>query len=109
MKILVTGAAGFIGYHLARRLSEAGHEVVGIDSLNDYYDVRLKQARLGQLGIAETDLARAGGDFLVRNLPVFPVPETPARRSLFVRRVVRRRTVRYRCQPRGTGRRTLFA
>lgn len=61
MKILVTGAAGFIGYHLARRLSEAGHEVVGIDSLNDYYDVRLKQARLGQLGIAETDLARAGG------------------------------------------------
>lgn len=55
MKILVTGAAGFIGYHLARRLSEAGHEVVGIDSLNDYYDVRLKQARLGQLGIAETD------------------------------------------------------
>ena len=53
MKILVTGAAGFIGYHLASRLLRDGHTVVGLDSLNDYYDVRLKQARLGQLGICE--------------------------------------------------------
>lgn len=53
MKILVTGAAGFIGYHLASRLLRDGHTVVGLDSLNDYYDVRLKQARLGQLGIGE--------------------------------------------------------
>ena len=53
MKILVTGAAGFIGYHLASRLLRDGHTVVGLDSLNDYYDVRLKQARLGQLGIFE--------------------------------------------------------
>lgn len=59
MKIFVTGAAGFIGYHLVRRLLDAGHDVVGIDSLNDYYDVRLKYARLGQLGIAETNFARA--------------------------------------------------
>lgn len=49
MKILVTGAAGFIGYYLARKLLEAGHEVVGLDNLNDYYDVSLKQARLDQL------------------------------------------------------------
>jgi len=47
--VLVTGAAGFIGFHTARRLCQDGHEVVGIDNLNDYYDVRLKQARLHQL------------------------------------------------------------
>ena len=49
MKILVTGAAGFIGMHVADRLLASGHEVVGIDNLNDYYDVRLKQARLDRL------------------------------------------------------------
>src|SRR6202030_1391341 len=48
--ILVTGAAGFIGYHVARRLLERGSEVVGIDNLNPYYDPRLKEARLEQLG-----------------------------------------------------------
>lgn len=46
MKILVTGAAGFIGFHCSRRLLAAGHQIVGIDNLNDYYDVRLKLARL---------------------------------------------------------------
>jgi UDP-glucuronate 4-epimerase len=49
MTILVTGAAGFIGFHVARRLCLDGHEVVGIDNLNDYYDVSLKQARLKEL------------------------------------------------------------
>lgn len=49
MKILVTGAAGFIGMHVARRLLERGDEVVGVDNLNDYYDVRLKQDRLANL------------------------------------------------------------
>ena len=49
MKFLVTGAAGFIGFHTARRLCAEGHEVVGIDNLNDYYSVELKEARLAQL------------------------------------------------------------
>lgn len=49
MKILVTGAAGFIGMHLAKRLLERGDEVVGIDNLNDYYSVQLKHDRLKQL------------------------------------------------------------
>ncbi|MGZ3607792.1 MAG: NAD-dependent epimerase [Syntrophales bacterium] len=45
-KILVTGAAGFIGFHLSRRFLMAGHAVIGVDNLNDYYDVNLKNARL---------------------------------------------------------------
>lgn len=51
MKILVTGTAGFIGYHLAKKLLERGDEVVGLDNINDYYDVNLKYARLAELGI----------------------------------------------------------
>ncbi len=49
MKVLVTGAAGFIGYHLCRRLYESGHDIVGIDSMNAYYDVALKEMRLASL------------------------------------------------------------
>jgi len=48
-KILVTGAAGFIGYYVSKRLCSIGCEVVGIDNLNDYYEVALKQARLQEL------------------------------------------------------------
>ena len=51
MKILLTGSAGFIGLHLSERLLSEGHEVVGIDNLNDYYDTALKYARLERLGI----------------------------------------------------------
>jgi UDP-glucuronate 4-epimerase len=49
MKIMVTGAAGFIGFHVASRLLARGDEVVGVDNVNDYYDVGLKEARLAQL------------------------------------------------------------
>lgn len=49
MRILVTGAAGFIGFHLSKRLLAAGHQVVGLDNLNDYYDVGLKESRLAIL------------------------------------------------------------
>lgn len=51
MKILVTGSAGFIGFHLTEKLLERGDEVVGIDSINDYYDPKLKYARLFESGI----------------------------------------------------------
>ncbi len=51
MNILVTGAAGFIGYHLSVTLLSRGFNVVGLDNLNDYYDVKLKYARLNELGI----------------------------------------------------------
>src|SRR3954453_11249693 len=46
MSILITGAAGFIGFHLSKRLLTQGYHVIGIDNLNEYYDVRLKQDRL---------------------------------------------------------------
>jgi UDP-glucuronate 4-epimerase len=49
MALLVTGSAGFIGYHLAARMLEAGERVIGIDNVNDYYDVALKRTRLAQL------------------------------------------------------------
>ena len=62
MKVLITGTAGFIGYHLARRLLQQDHEVVGLDSINDYYDVTIKHGRLADSGID------AGA--LVENRPV---------------------------------------
>ena len=51
MKILVTGSAGFIGSYVCRRLLSRGDEVVGLDNINNYYDVNLKYGRLGTLGI----------------------------------------------------------
>jgi UDP-glucuronate 4-epimerase len=62
MSILLTGAAGFIGFHVAKALLDRGERVVAIDNLNDYYDVRLKEARL--------DLLRAGSGFVFAKLDV---------------------------------------
>jgi UDP-glucuronate 4-epimerase len=67
VKILLTGAAGFIGFHTARKLLARGDEVVGLDNLNDYYDPNLKRARLAILGreakfrFVKMDLADRGG------------------------------------------------
>lgn len=56
MKILITGTAGFIGFHLAKALLERGDDVIGIDNINDYYDVELKYSRLAETGIARKDI-----------------------------------------------------
>ena len=53
MKIIITGTAGFIGYHLAKTLLERGDDVIGIDQINNYYDINLKYARLRNLGIEQ--------------------------------------------------------
>lgn len=57
MNILISGTAGFIGYHLANRLLQDGHQVTGLDSINDYYDVNLKYSRLETAGIARPKVA----------------------------------------------------
>src|SRR5580700_5253568 len=62
-KTLVTGCAGFIGFHTARSLVERGEEVVGLDSLNEYYDVNLKRARLALLTGPRPALSNANGSF----------------------------------------------
>ncbi len=73
MKVLVTGAAGFIGFHTARHLLDRGDDVVGLDNLNDYYDVNLKLARIAQfeekpnwkfVKLDLADRARHAGAFL---------------------------------------------
>jgi UDP-glucuronate 4-epimerase len=58
MKILVTGAAGFIGFHTVLRLLDQGHDVVGLDNINDYYDVRVKFGRLARTGIAAESIVQ---------------------------------------------------
>ena len=63
MKILITGTAGFIGFHLANRLLDRGDEVVGLDNINDYYDVNLKYDRLAEAGISrEAVLSSPSGE-----------------------------------------------
>src|SRR5215469_14686936 len=71
-KVLVTGAAGFIGFHLAQRLLAQGREVVGVDSVNSYYDPKLKEARL--------DILKNHRGFSFQKLDL---AERPASKSLF--------------------------
>lgn len=71
MKILVTGAAGFIGFFVSKSLLEKGHSVVGLDNINDYYDVGLKYARLEQLGIARSEAEIFGNEVQSSNEPNF--------------------------------------
>ena len=55
-KILITGTAGFIGFHLANKLAESNFEIIGLDNLNDYYDVNLKYARLNEAGFQKDEI-----------------------------------------------------
>jgi len=73
MRILVTGAAGFIGYHVAARLLRDGAQVLGIDNLNGYYDPRLKHARLELLEHARFEFAH------------LDIADRPAMEALFER------------------------
>ena len=93
MKILITGAAGFIGSTAALRLLARGDEVVGLDNLNDYYDVKLKEARLARL----TAYAK------------LPLRQARRRRPRRHGAAVRRRELRPRDPPRRAGRRALLA
>ena len=65
MKVLLTGVAGFIGYHVAMQLLARGDSVIGVDNLNDYYDVRLKQARLHSI---QTHAQAANFEFIKLDL-----------------------------------------
>ena len=55
-KVLITGAAGFIGFHLSKKMMAQGYHVYGLDNINDYYDVNLKLARLEALGVDSNGL-----------------------------------------------------
>jgi len=65
LKILVTGTAGFIGFYVARRLLEMGNEVIGMDIINDYYDIDLKYSRLSELGIEREEIVY--GSYTISN------------------------------------------
>ena len=67
MKILITGTAGFIGYHLSKRLLEEGHSIIGIDQVNDYYDVNLKLSRLKQKGITPSKELKVSRSEIYKN------------------------------------------
>lgn len=70
MKILVTGAAGFIGFHVCQCLLQRGDDVVGLDNINTYYDVDLKYGRLAVLGIGQEEIEWYK---FVQSIGIFPL------------------------------------
>ena len=96
--ILVTGAAGFIGFHVARRLLQEGRDVVGLDNMNAYYDPTLKEARRAELAksnrlrFVKLDLAdreRDGGIVQGAPLSIRRSSRGAGRRSIFIGRSIR--------------------
>ena len=73
MKILIAGTAGFIGFHLAKKLLERGDEVVGLDNINDYYDVNLKYGRLKELGISREDIEKSNSKLNIHHSTFSPL------------------------------------
>jgi UDP-glucuronate 4-epimerase len=111
MKVLVTGAAGFIGIHVARRLLERGVDVVGIGNLNDYYYVGLKEDRLKQLftfpnfRFAKLDMAdRVGMDDLFGHGRFESAVNSAARGPVFVSEPPRLHQQQHRGFPERSGR-----
>ena len=105
MKVLVTGAAGFIGYHTTLRLLERGDEVVGIDNINDYYDVRLKYGRLTACIIPPRGVNRNGSlDMAPELVDVAVVADAVTFRNFLAGRLVRKDMPKpeYRKQTTGT-------
>jgi nucleoside-diphosphate-sugar epimerase len=78
-KVLVTGTAGFIGYHLVNRLVREGHTVTGLDNINDYYDIRLKYDRLSEAGIVKDDIINA----LSKIIPKTPEGDSSAPHRIY--------------------------
>jgi len=70
-KILVTGTVGFIGFHLAKKLLERGDTVVGIDNINDYYDINLKYGRLKELGISRESIEQNNSPLKIHNSTLY--------------------------------------
>ena len=83
MRYLVTGAAGFIGSHLAEALAASGHQVVGVDSFNDYYDPARKRENAAGLGVVEADLETALLDLFLDVHGVFHLAGQPGVRASF--------------------------
>ncbi|NNJ89980.1 MAG: NAD-dependent epimerase, partial [Eudoraea sp.] len=90
MKILVTGTAGFIGFHVCESLLQKGHEVIGLDNINDYYDISLKFGRLEILGITQSKASEFGIKTVSATKPNFafvrlPLEDREALASLFAK------------------------